>query len=383
MTVRVDIPPAMFEWAARRARRDLDGLADSFARLPEWLAGEAQPTLKQLEKFAKATHTPVGYFFLPEPPSEEVPIADLRTVADHSVARPSADLLDTIYLCERRQAWYREHLRYEDPQRTLNWVRSVTTADDPMTVAAGIRRALDFQMSERRSFRTWTEALRTLIERTEDLGVLVMINGVVGNNTHRALDVDEFRGFALADEVAPLVFVNGKDSKSAQMFTLVHEVAHLWLGSSALSDLPLTDSPHEVERWCNQVAAEVLVPGESLTAEAEIGGDLAGELARLARLYKVSTLVLLRRMHELGLLDADDFRAAYAREHAKVMALVGGGRGGNFYATQSMRTSPTFARALVASALQGDTLLRDAMQLLAISKVSTLQEMGNRYGLSA
>ena len=383
MTVRVDIPPEMYEWAARRARRDLDALADRFDKLPDWLSGAAKPTLKQLEKFANATHTPIGYFFLSTPPEEEVPIADLRTVADQTVKRPSADLLETIYICERRQGWYREHLRYEDPGRELSWVGSATAGDNPLEVAAVVRRVLDFEMNERRGFRTWAEALRTLIQRVDELGVLVMINGVVGNNTHRPLDVDEFRGFALADRVAPLVFVNGKDTKSAQMFTLVHELAHLWLGESALSDVPLANSAHRIERWCNQVAAEVLVPGASLGSEASVKGDLSVELQRLARLYKVSTLVLLRRMHELQLIDDDHFRETYAREQARVMALVREGSGGNFYATQSMRTSPTFARAIVASALQGDTLLRDAMQLLSISKVSTLQEMGYRFGLAA
>ena len=112
-----------------------------------------------------------------------------------------------------------------------------------------------------------------------------------GSNTHRKLEANEFRGFALADSLAPLVFINGADTKSAQMFTLAHEIAHIWLGASALSDTNVvsTRSTHHEERWCNQVAAELLVPLQSIKAEHRDGEVLRHELDRLARHYKVST----------------------------------------------------------------------------------------------
>jgi Zn-dependent peptidase ImmA (M78 family) len=155
---------------------------------------------------------------------------------------------------------------------------------DIETTAATIRTALGFDLEERRKMPTWTDALRRLIQQADALGILVMVNGVVGNNNYRRLDPDEFRGFALADDVAPLVFINGADAKAAQMFTFAHEMAHLWLGQTALSDVgPVTAPIHGVERWCSQIAAELLVPLAVLRAEYQPSEDLRRALDRLAR----------------------------------------------------------------------------------------------------
>lgn len=383
MTPRVDVEPTVLYWALDRARREPADLEKAFPRLSAWLSKDAKPTLKQLQRFAKATHTPFGCLVLPEPPDEGIPIPDFRTLRDGSLLQPSADLLDTIYICERRQAWFREHIRFEDFDRRLEWIGSARPTDAPGSVARRMAKALDFTMSMRRSLPTWEAALRTLIESAERIGVLVMVNGIVGSNTHRALDPAEFRGFALSDPVAPLVFVNGADTKSAQMFTLAHEIAHLWLGATGLSDVPVETPVRGEERWCNRVAAELLVPAEVVARAHQARAALEEEIQRLARLFKVSTLVVLRRLHDLDRISTTRFRSAYRKEEARVLALVRKKRssGGSFYRTHFKRVSRTFAESVVASALEGKTLYRDAMQLLSISTVSTLHEMASRMEL--
>jgi IrrE N-terminal-like domain len=241
-TMRVDVKPAMLRWARERAGLEPDALAHRFPKLADWEREEIQPTLKQLEDFAKATRAPIGYLFLTEPPVELVPIPDFRTVENRRIGHPSPDLLETIYLCQQRQEWYRDYVRSlrEEP---LPFIGSATPESDVVQTAAEIRRALDFEIEERRQYPTWTEALRRFIEQADRLGVLVMVNGVVGSNNHRKLNPDEFRGFAISDDLAPLVFINGADTKSAQMFTLAHELAHLWLGQSALSDVDPASAP--------------------------------------------------------------------------------------------------------------------------------------------
>ncbi len=377
--MRVAVRPEMIRWACERAGYEPRDLAHRIPQLPAWERGEKQPTLKQLEGFAKATHTPIGFLFLAEPPEERVPIPDFRTVGDAGIGRPSPDLLDTLYLCQQRQDWYRDFAR-SIGEEALPFAGSVRVGDDVVPTAATIRDALGFDLNARRQMPTWTDALRRFIEQADALGVLVMVSGVVGSNNRRKLDPQEFRGFALADDLAPLVFVNGADTKAAQMFTLAHELAHIWIGQSALSDAQASALPAQtVERWCNQVAAELLVPLETFQSEHKRRADLRADLDRLARRFKVSTLVVLRRMHDAGSLKGDAYWAAYQQEFERLRQVPKGG-GGDFYLTQAVRLSRRFARALVASTLEGHTLYRDASRMLGVKKEATFRQLGASLG---
>ena len=380
--MRVEVKPQLLRWARERAGFDVGALSRRFPMLDAWERGTLHPTLKQIERFAKATYAPIGFLFLSEPPVERVPIPDFRTISGERRKHPSPDLLDTVYMCQQRQEWYRDFARStgEEPRPFAGSVRLTT---DIVMAAASIRSALKFDVEERRRMPTWTDALRRFIEQADALGVLVMCSGVVLNNNHRRLDPDEFRGFAIADDLAPLVFINGADTKAAQMFTLAHELAHVWIGQSAVSDAQASFIPeHKVERWCNQVAAELLVPMAVLREEYRKREDLQVALDRLARRFKVSTLVILRRILELGGLTKEQFWEAYKEEIERLRAIPKGS-GGDFYLTQGARLSKRFARALVANTLEGQTLHRDAFRMLGFSKLETFRELGRSLGVMA
>ncbi len=380
MPERVDVNPELLVWARQRSGLPAQDLAARFPMLTEWEHGERQPTFRQLESYAQATHTPIGFLFLPQPPREQVPIPDFRTMGDTGVPRPSADLLDTIYQCQQRQEWYRE-FAVVNQEAAVDAVGSLTARTDAIAAAATMRAALRFDVEERGA--TWSDALRILIEHAEDLGFLVMVNGVVGSDTHRKLNPREFRGFALADRLAPLAFVNGAGTKAAQIFTLVHELVHLWLGDAALDDADMSQKlVGDIEGWCNRVTAEVLVP-LALLPDAGLEAPTAEVLDRLARQFKVSTLVVLRRLYEAGCLNHDQYRALFSAEYRRIMGLIGSraSSGGNFFATQSVRVGRRFARAVVTSTLEGQTLYRDAFQLLGFRKLSTFNEMATRPGI--
>ena len=381
--IRAPVNPQILRWARERAGIAQVDLTAKFNKLPEWEDGKAQPTLNQAEAFARAVHAPVGYLFLSEPPEETVPIPDFRTFAGHSVTRPSPNLIDTIYACQERQSWYRDFARVAG-EPDLDFVGTASVDTSPLTVAARIRETLGFDLVARQECSTWTDALRLFIRRADETGVLVMVSGIVMSNTSRPLDPAEFRGFALCDPLAPLIFVNGKDTKAAQMFTLAHELAHVWLGASALSNLGATPNAGfcREEVWCNAVAAELLVPLEALQSDLRRNELLPDALSRLARTFKVSTLVILRRLLDVGWLTHDRFDTAWAQENERLRKLVQAGSGGDFYRTTVARVGRRFARALVVSTLEGQTLYRDAFRMLGVKKTETFNSVGREAGVT-
>jgi len=382
--MRVAVSPDLLRWARERdGVMAADELAGRFPKLADWEAGTAQPTLNQIEAFARAVHVPVGYLFLRTPPEEPVPIPDFRTFEGRAVHRPSPNLLDMIYACQERQSWYGEFsLASRIPE--AEFVGAASLDQPPDDVASDMAARLGFDLAARATCRTWEEALRLFIGQAEKLGVLVMVSGIVLSNTHRALDPREFRGFALADRRAPLVFINGADTKSGQMFTLAHELAHLWLGVSALSDAsgaPLNGYRRE-EVWCNAVAAELLVPLAAFRAALRPDEPLDEAMPRLARQFKVSTLVVLRRLRDAGAVVKGAFDEAWPRERERLRALAeaAGSEGGNFYRTTLSRVGKRFARALVESTLEGQTLYRDAFRMLGVAKTETFNVIGREVG---
>ena len=381
---RVTIKPTMLTWARERARLQPEDLARRFPRLAAWERCEQSPTLRQLEAFARAVHVPVGYLFLPEPPTEPLPVPDLRTLADRPVARPSPELLDILYLCQQRQDWYREYAQLHGLAR-VPFVGAARLEDDPVDIAAHIRETLGLSVDERQQLPTWTHALRQMAEKADAAGVLVMASSVVGNNPHRKLEVAEFRGFALADDLAPLIFLNTADSKAAQMFTLAHELAHIWLGQSGISDAEAGRRPTRwSERWCNAVAAELLAPLADFRSRYQTEAPLTDEIQRLARHYKVSTLVILRRVFDSGFIDEQTLWEAYRQELARLNTLERQSTGGgNFYRTLSARTSRRFASAVVSSTLEGQTPFQEAFRLLGIRKTATFYATARELGVMA
>lgn len=303
------------------------------------------------------------------------------------------NLLDTLHLCMQRQDWYRDYVRGAGTE-PIDFIGSASV-DTPVDQAArSINERLGSALAARQDARNWEDALKALISRAEDSGVLVMCSGIVMNNTRRKLDPEEFRGFALTDELAPLVFINAADTKAAQIFTLAHELAHLWLGETALSDADPSQTgwdgqtqrqpvkARETEIWCNAVAAELLVPKDLFELELEPAEPMPSALQRLARRFKVSSLVILRRMKDVGHLRQDEFMAAYREELNRLLDFPRSS-GGNFYLSQPYRLSRRFSRALIASAMEGHTLYRDALRMLGVKKLSTLSELGRTLGVLA
>lgn len=382
--MKVTLQPSVLRWARERARLDATALARKLNTTPEKVAEwENNGTLsyKRAEKLAEKTHTPFGYLFMETPPEESLPVTDFRTVGSEEPTQPSTELLDVLYDAMSKQAWYRDYL-IEMGEPRLDYIGSVRTEESTGVVAARIRERFGFDSASRADVSNPEAALKRMFEHCEEHGILVMRSGTAKGNTRRPLKVEEFRGFALSDPYAPLIFINSRDSYAAQMFTLVHEVVHLWLGLSGVSNLTGTYAPGaKVEQFCNQVAAEVLVPVEALREQLLLMSNDKDPVIRLARHFKVSSLVILRRLKDLGEIDARTFNRLYQQEEARFAAIKArqqAGDSGNYYATKNVQVGRRFARALIGSTLEGRTPYREAYSLLGVKKSETFNNFARQ-----
>lgn len=370
---RVSVELPVLRWAIERAGLTPPMLERRFPKIHQWIDGEHLPTLKQLEQFSNATRTPLGFFFLDTPPEERLPIPFFRTIDDgqEALSRPSPDLLETIHAMQRRQFWLREYL-IDMGHEPLPFVGSANTDSPPTEIASRIRHTFNLGEDWAGEFSTWEEALDAFRAAIEKAGILVVFNGVVGNNNSRALNTHEFRGFVLVDDYAPLLFVNNKDVKAAKMFTLAHELAHVFLGSGAVFDLrDMAPADNHIELFCNQIAAEFLVPERRLREYWPTAIQQAEPFAFIARCFKVSDLVAARRALDLGLIRRSEFIQFYnwylTDDRRKAQKTDGGG---NFYSNQNFRIGKRFALIVAQAAREGKLSYYEAYQLTGISGVT-------------
>lgn len=360
------INSALLTWARERAGLSLDALARKLGlkeeQLAAWERRDAAPTFRQAQTFAQHTHIPFGYLFLRQPPADDLPIPDLRSVGDHQPGHISIDLKDVLRDVLRRQLWYREHQQELDaePVSVVGRARGKTDID---WIVADMRAQLGLPLTPERG--NWEDYFRDLIQRIEATGILVMRSGIVGNNTHRILDVREFRGFAMVDDLAPIIFVNSADCPEARLFTLIHELAHVWLDQSGISDGD-TRNHHTNERLCNAIAAEFLVPRREFLRLWQLDQTWQSNLPPLAARFHVSQWVIARRARELDMIDEGEYRQYVQQKLAAHKAREKSGKG-SFRRNQPAKVSRRFARAVAGEALSGRLLLRDAQQLIGIS----------------
>lgn len=385
MTVAL-ISPEVLRWARERSQLDRERLAEKIHvpanNLERWEQGAAKPTFKQAEKLAKALHIPFGFLFLAHPPVETLPIPDLRTAGNQITVNLSPDLRDLLVDVFGKHDWYRDYL-LEQGAEPLPFVGRFGLDVAPAVVATDMVQTLGLTLPDREAATNWEAFLRVLMTRAEAAGVWVMRSGIVGNDTHRALKVGELRGFAICDAIAPLVFINGADAKAAQIFTLVHELAHLWIGQSGISDVSLTvppSAPHpQVERFCNDVAAEVLVPARDLRERWHERESLDDNAGSLASFFRVSTVAVARRAFDLGLIEWPAYVEYYQQQEERWHQPTKKVEGGDFYRTIPVRNGRRFTEAVLRSAVEQSLLLRDAGRLLGVNpaKIGRLaQEIG-------
>jgi Zn-dependent peptidase ImmA (M78 family) len=254
-SIKVDIAPSVLDWIINAVREEVPSVV--VKSLSEWREGGDLPTFAKIKEISKKAHIPLGYFLLKTPPVEKLPLLNYRTIDSYSIPNASRELIDTIYQMEAIQEWVRDY-RLSAETEKLNFATSRNNAMNPLQIAKSIRNILGIQIDWYSEFKKSEEAFKKLRKFIGKAGILVFRNGIVGSNTHRPLKVEEFRAFALADDIAPLIFINSNDSENGMLFSLVHETAHICMGTANL----FKDRYSETETICNAVAAEILAPNK-------------------------------------------------------------------------------------------------------------------------
>lgn len=362
MKSEVNVNVDMLTWAIDRAGYELLEFTNKMPRVTEWISGDKNPTIKQLEKFSKKVHLPFGYLFLPEPPKEKLPIPFFRT-NNSRAEKVSVNVYDTILLLQQRQDWLKNYLA-DNHFEELDFVGKFKGLENVNAIVADIRSVLGLDQNWAGQFKTWQETLNHLVEVIEDNGIITVFNGVVENNTSRPIEVDECRGFVLVDELAPFMFINNADSKAAQMFTIVHELAHIWTGHSAGFDFrKLLPAADPIEILCDHVAAEFLVPEQTFKERWREQPNIKN----VARFFKVSEIVIARRALDIGSINKREF-FAFLNEYKKREFIKKQNQGseGDFYATARKRLSITYASHINNAVKSGQLLFRDAYKLTSM-----------------
>lgn len=366
------VNPSLLTWSRERAGLSTEQVAKKLPvkpdRVQEWEAGEAKPTFLQAQKWASVAHIPFGFLFLQQPPVEQLPLPDLRTVGGIAPQRPSLELLDTVRDAIRKQDWYLEYLQHQERQ-PLTFVGRFSSRSQVREVVDDIRRVLGVNPDMARL--DYDKYSRALIDAAESAGILVMRSGIALGNTHRKLEVSEFRGFAISNAYAPVVFINSSDAPTARLFTLLHELAHIWIGSSGVSDGNTADGRDE-ERFCNAVAGEFLAPEAQFRAQWNPDIHWEDNLAPLATRFHISKLAIGRRALDLGYISQAHY-SAYYRMILKAFQDEKGGAG-DYYRNTTAKNSPRLSKAVLTEAMSGRMLLREAGRLLGVqpAKLRTL-----------
>ena len=382
--IRVPVTPSVISWACERSEVERENLEKRFKKLSEWEAGKQLPTANQLKEFARRVHVPYSYLILDTPPKEVLPIRDFRTKRSKSIGKASPNLLDVIYLMQNRQDWYRGFVESEQISAT-KLIGETEISSPPEQIARDFRKLLKFDLVNGKKGSKKANRLNFLIQNIEKQGILVMVSGIVDGDKSRKLNVDEFRGFTLYDQIAPLIFVNGQDTQSAQLFTLAHEFAHLLQRNTGIFD---SEPNVEIGRakknevWCNKFAAEFLVPTKDLENRMKSDESFENLLNRLAKNYGVSRQVILYRLQELRLIPRSEYEKLRGtlKKELSIKKTIKRGHG-NGISIIHKRVGQLFASAVIKSTLENKTLYRDAFRMLGISNKELFIKLAESVGI--
>lgn len=384
--VSVKVNPTILNWLMQKAQQSNVG-SSVIDLIKKWISGEKEPTFSQIETVSKKTNIPFGYFFLEKPPIEDCKIVNFRTVDSISIQNPSRDLIDTVDMMSGVQEWMAEYNKDNGASR-YEFVGSIKITDDVIPTAKTIREELNLNLNWFEDFRNAREAFNSLRNTISDLGIIVMMNGIVGNNTHRTLNVSEFRAFALTDPYAPLIFINSRDTDNGKLFSLLHELVHVFIGKDDFYNDThgVSQKVSKEEQFCNAVAAEILVPDSIFIDEwSSQAGSNETIICALEKKFICSRFTLLIKAFNTGKIGKIEFNRFLNlfQEQFEVMQNQKQDRasgGGDFYRTLSTKWDKNVIQAMYSGAQSGRNQYRDVYRLTNTTG-KTFHELVRKVGV--
>lgn len=385
MQTSVNISDNILQWIV--AQVHLETLPAKIAKNFElWEKKEKIPTFNQIEDASKATGIPLGYFFLQTPPAEDLSFIEYRTVDSVELTHPSRELIDTMHNMQLVQEWMRNQLLEEGISK-LPFIGSQKGEINVVQFANAVRKILNLEIKWFKEVKDVRGAFLYLRTAMSNVGTIVMTSGIVENNTHRSLSIDEFRAFAMVDDIAPLIFINGNDSNNGKLFSLLHEFVHLCIGEDSLFNerYSFDQRVSRTEMICNAVAAEIIAP-QALFAEAwqaEIRNVDAEQVIQiLAKNFKCGTVVIARKALDNGLIDQSLYKrtvnlAIKLYSEQKKQQKENGG--GDYYRTALNRIDQRFLQMLAGSVAAGKTLYSEAFRLTNTNRF-TFTKLTEHFG---
>lgn len=362
-TSRIKVKPILLKWAMEVASLEEEEFYRRFDKnLEQWLRGEKSPTLRQLEEFSRLANIPFGFLLLGEPPREDVMDTSFRTIDNKLLKRPSPELMDLLGDVSYKQEWLREY-RIDLEEKALDYLGSFTDYESPLKFAQEIRKRFSFFTPQGMAKTPGHSPSKLLVSFLEEEGFTIMQASSLFNYPKRKLRLKEFRAFYLFDEYAPFIFVNTSDSKTGQIFSLVHEFVHSLISKDAglLQDLSL-----EEERLCNKTTAELLMPEESLKNKFQRGYKSDSDLASLASFYSVSEQALAIKLKSLGLIGEEDYLRVLEKTKERIEKKKKSCGGPSYYRLKQSQLGLSFIDAVSQSTRSGNTLYKEAFKLLNV-----------------
>lgn len=384
--INVNVKPEIITWILRTIQ--LENIAASAVDLLyKWQTGEKTPTFNQIEEMSRKINIPFGYFFLDQPPTEKCSIVEYRTVDSAVVAEPSRNLIDTVDLMTDIQEWMAEYA-VENGQERLDYVGCAAGLTDMQAVVQDIRKKLNITVDWYADRTNAGDAFRFLKGRIEDIRVLVMMSGIVGNNTRRKLNIDEFRAFTLTDAYAPLIFINSCDSETGKLFSIIHELVHIWVGKNNFYNVQtcIESTEHGVEKFCNSVAAEILVPAELFVEKWETGTDEnLDKIEKVSKDFRCSRFVVARKALDTGKISRKTYGQIVTelnRRFKEWQNKQKGTRnsGGDYYRTLASKIDKNVVKALASSAAEGKIQYTEVYRLTNTNR-KTFKKLSEKIGV--